>query len=189
MRVFINLLFLTFVLASSIGTAAPNTSNNVKPSEFNSNPIPAPLWKHDQSPYRFSLYGGFSGGNFFDADKTLATALLGFRFSYRTNEDHAWDYNAEVKSPENLIALHFGKRYSILSTSAFAPYYKLAAGTQLKADNALANFVEIKRWQARASGGFNNLFNSDYPLYAEAGLGIAVVGLEYFAILGVDFNF
>ncbi len=189
MRVFINLLFLTFVLAYSPSFAAPEVSGKITPAVLDTTPLVGPVWPRDQSPYNFSIYGGFAGGNFFDADKSISTSVIGFRFSLDSDLDHAWDYNAEINSPANLIGIYLGRRYFVFSTTDLAPYYKLAAGTHLKGSDGFANLVEIKRWQFRSSAGIGNLFNLSNHLYTEAGVGLAVVGFEYFAVLGTNFNF
>lgn len=189
MRVFINLLFLTFVLASTQSVAAPEVSGQIIPSTMDASPLVGPVWPRDQSPYTFSVYSGYAGGNFFDSDKVLSTSVLGFRFSLDSDSDHSWDYNFEVNTPSNLIGIALGRRYFIFTTTDLAPYYKLAAGTHLKASNVFVNFIEIKRWQFRASAGMANLFNLNNHLYTEAGIGIAVIGFEYFAVLGLNFNF
>ena len=188
MRVFINLLFLTLVLLSGRCFAAPNASSELTPIPLDTTPINSPIWPRDVSPYNISVYAGFSGGTFFEADENLATSSLGLRFSYDTDLDHSWDYNAEINSPDNLIGLHVGRRNFIFSTSELMPYYKWAVGTHFKGSDGLSNFVEIKRWQARASAGIGDLFHLQQHLYVEAGLGVAVVGIEYFAVLGLNFN-
>lgn len=188
MRVFINLFFLTLVLLAFPAGAAPDTNIQLTPAPLDSSPINSPIWPRDVSPYNLAIYGGFSGGNIFENDETVALSALGLRFSYDSDLDHAWDYNAEIDLPDNLIGIHFGRRNFIYSPSELMPYYKWGFGTHLKGSDGLSNFVEIKRWQARLSVGVGNLFHLDQHLYMEGGLGAAVVGLEYFAGLGVNFN-
>lgn len=189
MRVFIKPLFLTLVLLSNKSFAAPETKSQMKAPALDATPIPGPVWPRHQSPYNFSVYSGYSGGHFFEADKALSTSIIGFRFSVDDNPDHSWDYNAEVNSAENLVGLFFGRRSFVLTATDLALYYKLAAGTHLKAADGAANLVEIKRWQLRASAGMGNLLNLSNHIYSEAGVGVAVVGIEYFAVIGVKFSF
>lgn len=188
MRVFIRLLFLTLVLAGFTAVAAPEVKSEQSPLPLDATPIRDFGERASVSPYNLALYGGFAGGNLFEADEKIAGSVWGLRFSVDRDEDTAWDTSAEVDLPDNLIGLHVGRRSAFLTLSDFRPYYKLAVGTHLKGSDGLANFAEIKRWQARASLGFADLFGDDEPLYLEAGVGMAVVGFETFIQLGLNFN-
>lgn len=188
MRVLISALFLTFVLTGFQSLAAPQISTEIEPIQMDSSPIAQPLWRTSWSPYNYSIYFGGSGGNYFEKSENQSDTVFGFRFAVDSDMDHAWDFNAEVSS-SNLIGVHIGKRTFIAALNDVNPYFKWSLGTHMKAADGLTNFVEIKRFQVRGSMGVANLLHWDQHLYIETGLGIAVVGIEYFAVLGLNFSF
>ncbi len=188
MRVFIPLLFLTFVLLGSAECcAAPQVRSDLPPVQMSASPIDEPILPQKSSPFSLAAYAGFSGGTFFEHEQAISSTLIGVRFAV-IRPEQSWDANIELNLPQNLIGAQLGKRFFMSSLSEWKPYWKVAAGSHLRGADGFVNFIEIKRVQARGSFGGANLWNSDEHFYAEAGLAAALVGMEYFFDLGLNFQ-
>lgn len=188
MRVLRNFIFLTLVLILTINSpawAAPKVTGEIDPVRIDMTPIPGPVWPHHESPYNYALYGGIDAGNFFENDEWMSTSVFGFRFSVEQDPLHRVDYNAEVTN-NNLIGVHMGQRFFWDTDSDFRPYFKFSGGFHLRGSDGLVNLVEIKRLQLRASLGADRLFSD--CVFIEGGVAAAVVGFEYFAVLGINLN-
>lgn len=194
MRDFTKTTFLTLVLMlclifgpTSQSWAAPQVTTQLPPIQVDMTPIPGPVWVRERSPNNYSLYGGATGGNFIEADQTISSELYGFRFSRDQDEYHAVDYNVEL-GHDGIIGFNLGQRIFFDLPTSFLPYIKWGGGMHFRPIDNLLNLVEIKRIQARGAVGTADLFQWNRFVYLEAGVGLAVVGIEYYGVLGLNFN-
>lgn len=188
MRVFFLMIFLTFVVNTPHGSAAPNTTTEMEalPYEGQDDPLLrdkeylANLEKPPQ--YQLTTSLGYGGGHYLEKDQYVIGPYLRIAFAPLENFLPDWDYSGEVNT-ENLIGVFIGKRWYCCPEDEYLPYYRLSAGSYLDADAGLANFVEIKRLRARAAWGFGKHF------VTEIGVGWAVAGSDYYLQFGFPWEF
>ena len=189
MRDFTKFTFLTLVLMLCPVTsswAAPQVTTDLAPIQVDMTPIPGPVFIRDRSPYNYSIYAGGTGGNFIEADQTISSEIYGFRFSVEKTEDDASDFNVEL-GHDGIVGFHMGQRIFFDVPNNFRPYVKWGGGMHFRPIDNLLNLIEIRRLQVRGSVGTADLFQWNQYVYLEAGVGVAIVGIEYFGVLGLNF--
>lgn len=180
-------LFLTLVVSTNFCVAATDTKTTMDPTPLDSSSDPILAMKNSdlRSPAptaQMQLALGYVGGNLLENDQWPQGPLFSVRYSpIDIHENVKWDFSAEL-TRDNIFGLFVGHRWYV-DEDEFRPYARLAAGSYFDADDKLGNLVEIKRWRARAALGIGDRLNF------EAGLGIAVTGPDFFALLGYNFNF
>ncbi|WP_413577271.1 hypothetical protein ACLVWU_03230 [Bdellovibrio sp. HCB290] len=135
---------------------------------------PAPTWQ-------LGVFGGFGGGHVVENDEWPQGLTYGLRIATLERERPAWDLHIEFGEDNNIGI--FGAHRWNLENDRFYPYARLAVGTFLDPDDELGNIVQIKRFRVRGGVGVGETF------FFEMGAGLAVVGVDLYAITGYGFNF
>lgn len=187
MRVFLSLLFLTFVLSTLQSQAAPQSKTTLETTPIDAQPDPNlvaidPELREKIPTFYLNTSLGFSGGNYLEGDEVNSGPYMALRYYPLWSDYPTWDYQVEVNS-SNLIGLSAGRRWYCCSDMAFEPYLRLAGAMFLDGAGELAGFVEIRRWRFRASAGVGEKF------VTEIGVGYAITGPDLFAQFGYNWGF
>lgn len=187
MRVFLSLLFLTFVLSGYQSLAAPQTKTTLETTPLSTEPDPNlvpidPELREESPTYLVNTSLGFSGGNYLEADEVSSGPYLAIRYLPLWSDFPTWDYQVEVNS-SNLIGLSAGRRFYCCPEYDYIPYLRLSGALFLEGAGELAGFVEIRRWRFRASAGIGDTFTM------EMGVGYAITGPDIFAQFGYNWGF
>ncbi|MNJ99738.1 hypothetical protein D3C87_175190 [compost metagenome] len=189
MRVFLFILFLTFVVTCPKVQAAPSTKTEMEtlPLDGQSDPLLADkaylALQEKPAEYHMGIALGYGGGNYLESDEYINSPYLRVHFAPLKREGlPSWEYSIEFNQ-ENSLGFFVGKRWYCCPEDTFLPYYRLSLGSYFDADDGLANFAEIRRLRARGAFGVGR------TVFFEMGAGLAVTGPDVYGQLGYNFEF
>lgn len=88
---------------------------------------------------------------------------------------------------ESFVHLVLGKKFYFPLEQVTLPYYKFAVGDLVDSTDGLGAIFNIKKIQAIAAVGLDDLFRLDQHLQFEIGVGYAIIGPQFEMSLGVAF--
>ncbi len=186
MRLYISLIFLTFVLPGHRAHSAPGFEYKPAPIEV-SPKIPTEEVASFRSGFRdWSLRLGSLMGAFNETSTSGQLYFYGLRYSFQRQTLSAWELEV-VTGGNNFLHITVGKKFYFPLEEVTMPYYKLSLGDLIDSSENLGSVFNIKKIQAMASIGLDDLFLWDQKIQTELGAAYALVGPQFEVSIGLAF--
>lgn len=217
MRVFFPILFVTLVLTLHFAQAAPSVDHDPEPIPgplHHTDSAPQSLdpsaresldWK-STSPltdtekkevriesaepltksYNWSLRATFFGGAVSETNASEQTYVYGLRGDFNKDTAGTWQGEVDVNSQNLMLVSVARKNYFLLERVAM-PYYRLGVGEIMDSSEGIGSVINLKKIQALAAVGLDDLFLFSQRLQCEAGVGFADIGPQFEFSLGIAF--
>lgn len=180
------ILFLTLVVSGRAANAAPTYDHQPGPIEMSPRVQSEAIYSSARTERDWSLRLGFLGGTLSETNKSAQIYLVGLRYDFLKDDLSTWQIEATF-GKENFVHLVVGKKWSFPFEQVTKPYYKLAIGDLIESTDGLGSIFNIKKIQALAAVGLDDLFRWDQRLQGEVGIGYALVGPQLEISLGISF--
>lgn len=176
MRLSASIYFLTLVLIGAAVHAAPVTDN--RPSAISISPkAPGePIYSdYEHIERNWSLRLGFLGGALSETKKSGQVYFYGLRRDFLQTTYSSWQVEVTT-AVDNFMHLVIGKKFYFPLEDVTLPYYKFSAGQLISSTEGLGAIFNLKKTQAMAAIGLEDLFQWNKHLQAEIGVSYALVG-------------
>lgn len=187
MRLWSSIFFLTFVLIGSAGHPAPLVDDRPAAPSLSPKLSGEPVFSGERLVDRnWSFRLGFLGGSLSETNKSGQVYYYGLRWDFLRRPYHSWQIELTT-AEDNFIHLVLAKKIYFPLEEVTRPYYKFGIGELISSTNGLGSIFNLKKTQALAAVGLDDLFLWNRRLQAEIGLGYAIVGPQLEASLGFAF--
>ncbi len=187
MRLCASIFFLTFVLNGLAARAAPVLESQPPPSiELSPKEKSDPIFRSDRTERNWSVRAGFLGGALKETNQSAQLYFYGLRYDFLREPLNTWEIEITT-AKDNFLHLVVGKKFYFPLESVTMPYYKLAVGDLIDSTDGLGSILNLKKIQAMALVGLDDLFILDQRLQGEIGVSYAVIGPQFEISLGFAF--
>lgn len=186
MRLCFPILFLTLVLTGPLLQAAPKVELQLEPISLSPQKDNEPVYASERTERNWSLRTAFLGGATSEARRAERVILYGLRYDVVKKPLSAWQLEVMV-GKDNFIHWVYGKKNYFPLETVTMPYYKFSLGEWMDSTEGLGSIVNIKKLQALAAVGLDDVFQWDQRLQLEIGAGLALIGPQLEVSLGLAF--
>ncbi|HEY8272034.1 MAG TPA: hypothetical protein VIG33_14175 [Pseudobdellovibrionaceae bacterium] len=185
MRLSIPILFLTLVVNSIAANAAPTIHHEPRPIEISPKDKSEPLYSSDPKERYWSFRLGFLGGTLSEAQPTDPLFFYGLGYKFLNGSLSTWQMEVSG-AKDNFLHLVVGKKF-YFSFQDTLPYYKFSAGDLIDSGGGLGSILNLKKIQAIAAIGLDDVLKWNQYLQAEIGVSYALIGTQLEISLGFGF--
>jgi hypothetical protein len=187
MRVYVLILFLTLVLTHSVSHSAPTIDHTPLPIDVSPKNATDVYSFEEKDPAKdWSLRLGFLGGTINETHQAEQIYYYGLRYDFLRDPFSACEGEVTI-GKNNFVHIVIGKKMYFTLEEVTLPYYKLALGDLIDSMEGLGSIFNIKKIQAIAAVGLDDLFKWNRHLQGEIGIGYAVIGPQLEISLGIAF--
>ncbi len=186
MRLSISLIFLTFVLIGQIARSAPAFEYRPAPVKVSLNEPTDDVLPFRNVSYDWALRLGTLSGAFSETSSTDQLYYYGLRYSFYRQSLSSWELEISTGG-NNFLHITAGKKFYFPLEEVTLPYYKISVGDLVDSSENLASVFNIKKIQAIAAVGLDDLFLWNQRLQGELAIGYALVGPQYEVSIGFAF--
>lgn len=187
MRLYASTLFLTLVLNASAAFPAPVMDNQPGPIQISPKDQNEPIFSTVENTERnWSVRLGFLGGAFKETNQAEQLYFYGLRYDFLKEPLNTWSFELTT-GKDNFLNLVVGKKFYFPLEEVTKPYYKFSVGDLVASTDGLGSIFNIKKLQAMAAVGLDDLFSWDQRLPGEIGVNYALIGPQFEVSLGFAF--
>jgi hypothetical protein len=187
MRLYASIFFLTLVVSGLAASAAPTYSNEPAAIELSPKEKSEPIFSSSEKTERnWSVRAGFLGGALKETNQSAQLYFYGLRYDFLREPLSTWEIEATT-AKDNFVHLVAGKKFYFPFEDVAMPYYKFAVGDLIDSTDGLGSIFNLKKMQAMAMVGLDDLFQWDQRLQAEIGVSYALIGPQFEMSLGFAF--
>lgn len=186
MRLSIPILFLTLVVNGLLANAAPAINPGPSPIEMSPKDKSEPIYSTHREELDWSFRLGALGGTLREAQQTEPLYFYGFSYKFLKETTHAWQIEVSG-AKDNFLHLVVGKKFFFALLQDSLPYYKLSVGDLIDSSEGLGSVLNLKKIQAMASIGLDDMLQWNQHLQGEIGVSYALIGPQIEVSLGFGF--
>lgn len=187
MRLYASILFLTLVVSGLAASAAPVMDDQPAPIEISPKEKTEPIFSTSENTERnWSIRLGFLGGALKETNQAEQLYFYGLRYDFLSEPLNTWALEITT-AKDNFIHIVVGKKFYFPLEEVTKPYYKLSVGDLVDSTDGLGSILNIKKFQAMAAVGLDDLFSWDQHLQGEVGVSYALIGPQFEMSLGFAF--
>lgn len=186
MRLYVSILFLTLVVTSSISFAAPVIDHRPTPLQISPQQDTQDIIFEPASDRSWSLRLGLLNGALKETLPAEQLYFYGLRYGFLKKPLQKWEIEISTGGT-HFLHLVIGKKFYFPLEDVTLPYYKFSIGDLIHSNENLGAVLNIKKIQAIAAVGLDDLFQWDRRLQGELAVSYAWVGPQLEASLGLAF--
>ncbi|WP_413290212.1 hypothetical protein [Bdellovibrio sp. HCB337] len=186
MRLYVPILFLTLVLSGFAANAAPVIDHQPSPIDISPKNKSEPIYGSSQIERNWSFRLGFIGGALKETNQAEQMYIYGLRYDFLKSSLSTWQGEFMI-GKDNFIHLVVGKKFYFPLETQTMPYYKFAVGDLIDSTDGIGSVLNLKKIQAMAAVGIDDMFHWNQRLQGEIGVSYALVGPQLEMSLGFAF--
>lgn len=186
MRLYASIFFLTLVLSGLAAYSAPVIETQPPSIELSPKENSDPIFSSERTERNWSVRAGFIGGALKETNQSAQLYYYGLRYDFLREPLNTWEIEIAT-AKDNFIHLVVGKKFYFPLEDVTMPYYKFAVGDLIDSTDGLGSIFNIKKIQAMALVGLDDLFKLDQRLQGEVGVSYALIGPQFEMSLGFAF--
>ncbi|MGZ3748656.1 MAG: hypothetical protein ACXWRE_14620 [Pseudobdellovibrionaceae bacterium] len=186
MRLSILILFLTLVVNGLAAKAAPIKDHQPDPIEISPKDINEPIYATETAEHNWSLRAGLLEGALRDVAQTEQLFFLGLSYNFLKEPLRAWQIGVSG-AKDNFLHFSVGRKFYFSTPHDTRPYYKFGVGELIDSTEGLGSVLNLKKIQALAFFGWEDLLEWNQNLQLEMGVSYALIGPQLEVSLGFGF--
>lgn len=186
MRLYVPILFLTLVLSGFVSRAAPKADLNPSPLTLSPNDKSDFIYSQEHTERNWSLRVGILAGAISETQKAAQVSMYGFRYDFLKTSLTSWQMEVML-GKDNFLHLVLGKKFYFPLETQTMPYYKFSLGNLIESTEGLGSIFNLKKMQAMAAVGLDDLFHWNQRLQGELAVSYALIGPQLEFSLGIAF--
>jgi hypothetical protein len=184
MRLSIPILFLTLVVSGLSANAAPAIDREPSPIQMSPKDKSEPIYSLAKPELNWSLRLGLLTGVLKEPKLVEQLYFYGLRYDFRREALNTWQIEVDG-AKDNFIHIVLGKKLYFPLGQDRMPYYKISVGDLINSTDGLGAVFNLKKFQAMAAIGFDDILEWNRHLEGEIGVSYALIGPQ----LEVSFGF
>jgi hypothetical protein len=186
MRLSILILFLTLVVSGLAANAAPIVDHEPTRIEMSPKDKSEPIYSSEKVERNWSLRLGYLAGAMKETNQSEQLYFYGLRYDFLKESLSTWQI--EVRGgKDNFIHIIVGKKFYFPLEQVTLPYYRFGIGDLVDSTEGLGSVFNLKKIQALAAIGLDDLFKWNQRLQGELGVSYALIGPQFELSVGLTF--
>lgn len=186
MRLYFPILFLTLVVSGLAANAAPIIDHQPDPIKISPKFQDEPIYSSERTERNWAARVGLLSGALSEARQSEQLYIYGFRYDFMKETLNTWQIEV-MTGKGNFIHFVLGKKFYFQLETVTMPYYKFSMGNFIESTEGIGSVFNLKKIQAMAALGLDDIFRWNQRLQAEFGISYALVGPQFEVSLGVPF--
>lgn len=186
MRLYVPLLFLTLVVSGLAANAAPVIDHDPDPIQLSPKGKEEAIYRTENTDKNWSVRVGYLSGAVSEARQAEQMTIYGVRFDFDKESLSTWQFEV-MTGKDNFLHFVLGKKFYFPLETITMPYYKFSVGNMIDSTEGIGSVFNIKKVQAMAAVGLDDIFHWNQNLQGEVGASYALVGFQFEMSLGFAF--